>query len=399
LNVGGRCYGYDNIRTVGSDGKGWTDYRINPEQAKMVLEIARRYAAGESERSIARDLNARCLPSPRAGKRGTGSWSPSCVREMIRRPRYRGVLEWGHVGAEYRGGTRVTFTRKRAELVTVDRPDLRIIPPDLDEVIQARIAELRQRTGDMANFKGREPRYLLSGKAVSRCGLCGGPMHVANSKQGTQLIKVYSCQWRRDRGEAVCGNGVRRPVDAVDGVLIRWIQENILTEGGVLAALAKVRQRLAERTKSAQSDTGTIEAELGKLDREIKRLVAVAASLADADQPEELAKQIEEKTRRRREVRAHLDAMRATPDLLSVEVQQLEKEARTRLADLRGLFTRTPAQARRTLEAMFKGPITFTPTMVEGAPRFDLSGVATTTMFHKQGDPNGIRTRVTNVKG
>lgn len=390
LNVGGRCYGYDNVRTVVSDGKGWTDYKVNPEQAKMVLEIARRYAAGESERSIARDLNERCIPSPRVGKRGTGSWSPNCIREMIRRPRYRGALEWGLIGAEYRGGTRVTFTRKKAELVTVERPDLRIIPPELDEVIQARIADLRRRTSGLANFRGREPRYLLSGKSVSRCGACGGPMHVANSKQGTRTIKVYSCLWRRDRGGSVCSNGVRRPVEAVDAVLIRWIQENVLSEDVVLAALAKVRERLAERAESASSETATAEAEIGRLDREIKRLVSVAASLEDADQPEELARQIEEKTRRRREVRARLDATRAAPDLLGAEVRTLEQEARSRLADLRGLLTRRPAEARRTLEALFKGPVTFTPATVEGAPRFELSGVVNAGLFHKLSDPNGI---------
>src|SRR5262249_3881850 len=111
LNVGGKVYGYDNVRTVDADGKGRTEFAINATQAKVVLELARRYADGESERQIARDLNRRGIPSPRAGKRGTGSWSPSCVRCIIRRPRYRGLLEWGHVGAAYKGGTRVTFNR------------------------------------------------------------------------------------------------------------------------------------------------------------------------------------------------------------------------------------------------------------------------------------------------
>ncbi len=390
-NVGGRCFGYNNIRTTSSDGKGFTDYQINPAQAAMVLEIARRYADGESERSIARDLNTRGVPSPRAGKRGTGSWAPNCIREIIRRPRYRGILEWGHVGAEYRGGTRVTFNRKGAEVVTVDRPDLRIIPQDLDERIQARIAELKERTGGMANFKGREPRYLLSGKAVSRCGSCGGPMHVANSKQGARIIKVYSCLWHRDRGDAVCTNNTRRPVEVVDAALVQWIRENVLTEGVALAALAELRQRLAARVKSGTSEAATVEAEIGKLDREIKRLVTVAASLEDADQPEELAKQIEEKTRRRRELRTRLDSLRAAPGVLSLEVRQLEKEARTRLADLRALLTRKPAEARRTVEALIKGPITFSPSTVDGAPRFELLGaVSTGAVFHKQSDPDGI---------
>lgn len=388
LNVGGRCYGYDNLRVTGSDGKSRTEYQINPEQAKVVLEIARRYGSGESERSIAHDLNTRAVPSPQAGRRGTYSWSPNCIREMIRRPRYRGILEWGHIGAEYRGGTRVTFSRKRAEVVTVERPELRIIPVDLDEAIQARIVDLQQRRG-MADVGGRPPRYLLSGKVISRCGVCGGPMHVSNRRQGKVNIKVYSCLWRRDRGESICTNSLRRPVEVVDGVLVRWIQKNVLSEGVMLAVLARVRERLAEHAKTSTGETATMEAELARLDREIKRLVAVAASLDEADQPEELAKQIEEKSRRRRALRVRLDAMQTAPDVLNGEVDRLAGEVRLRLAGLQAMLTRQPAEARRMIETLFQGPITFTPAMIDGAPRFALSGVATASVFQNFSDPSG----------
>ncbi|MBK8936876.1 MAG: recombinase zinc beta ribbon domain-containing protein [Polyangiaceae bacterium] len=75
---------------------------------------------------------------------------------------------------------------------------------------------------------GARPKYLLSGFA--RCGLCGGPITVANGKAGTVPIRVYTCAYHRDRGEAVCGNKLRRPVDAVDEQPIGWLQENVLSE-------------------------------------------------------------------------------------------------------------------------------------------------------------------------
>jgi site-specific DNA recombinase len=400
-NVGGRCFGYDNVRTEDADGRGHTDYRVNAEEARVVLECCRRYAAGESERAIARDLNSRGVPPPRAGGRGTGSWSPSCVREIIRRPRYRGSVEWGLAGAVYRGGTRVTFTRKRAELVTVDRPEMRIVPAELDEAIRARIADVRHRTGGRNDFEGRTPRYLLSGKAVSRCGVCGGPMQVANGRQGRRTIRVYVCAWHRDRGPAVCANAVRRPVDAVDRVFIDWVRDHVLTEGLVVAALAEVRRRLRDRAASSTSDRAMTEAEVGRLDREIRRLVSVAASLDEADKPEELGRQIEEKTRRRRELRARLDADRAAPAAIDREVRGMEEAARARLADLRALLGRNPTEARRAVEALLRGPITFTPTSA-GAPRFELSGEISTGGFFRfcnPGVPSGIRTRVAGLKG
>lgn len=390
LNVGGRCYGYDNVRTEGADGKGSTSYSINPTEAAIVVECCERYAAGWSERAIARDLNARGVASPQVGRRGTRSWSPSCVREIIRRPRYRGLLEWGRIGAAYKGGTRVTFTRKRADVVMVERPELRIVSVELDEAVQARIKATKELTGGKNDFEGRAPKYLLSGKAVSRCSECGGPMQVANSRTGAKhRIKVYVCAWRRDRGAAVCSNAVRRPVEAVDGVFVRWVHENVLTEQVILATLAELRRRLAKRTESSGSELATVEAELGRLDREIKKLVAVSASLDDTYQPEELAEQIEARSKRRRELRTRLDVLRAMPGQIELQVDHLEHEARTRLDDLRAVLVRNPAEARRLVEALLAEPITFTP-KTEGAHRFELSGsIATGAVFRNLGDPTG----------
>jgi DNA invertase Pin-like site-specific DNA recombinase len=47
LNVGGRVYGYDNVEIKVGDRRIRVEYRINEEQAAIVREIFRRYAAGE----------------------------------------------------------------------------------------------------------------------------------------------------------------------------------------------------------------------------------------------------------------------------------------------------------------------------------------------------------------
>ncbi|WP_437617007.1 recombinase family protein [Sorangium sp. So ce834] len=64
LNVGGRVYGYDNIEIEDGDRRVRVEYKINEEQAKIVREIFRRYAAGEGLRTIAKDLNARGVEPP-----------------------------------------------------------------------------------------------------------------------------------------------------------------------------------------------------------------------------------------------------------------------------------------------------------------------------------------------
>jgi hypothetical protein len=58
---------------------------------------------------------------------------------------------------------------------------------------------------------------------------------------------------------------------------------------------------------------------------------------------------------------------------------------------MRAMLTRNPAEARRLMESLLKGPVRFEPSTDEhGSPRFLLSGtIATGALFHNLSDPNG----------
>lgn len=56
-----------------------------PEEAAVVRELAERVLAGDSSRSIARDLNERALPRPYGG-----AWTAPEVRDILTRPTYIG---------------------------------------------------------------------------------------------------------------------------------------------------------------------------------------------------------------------------------------------------------------------------------------------------------------------
>ena len=70
---------------------------------------------------------------------------------------------------------------------------------------------------------------------------------------------------------------------------------------------------------------------------------------------------MEEKTRRRRELKARLAAMQVAPSVVDLEVRRLEAEARKHLADFRALLAADPAKARRVVTSLLAEPITFTP--------------------------------------
>lgn len=81
LNVGGRVFGYDNVERHNGEYRTHVEYAINEAQADIVRSIFEQYGAGLGLRGIAKDLNQRGVLPPRAGRRGTGSWSTRrCTR-------------------------------------------------------------------------------------------------------------------------------------------------------------------------------------------------------------------------------------------------------------------------------------------------------------------------------
>ena len=171
-------YGYDSIEVKDGERRVRVEYRVNPEQAEIVREIFRRYAAGEGLRAIVKELNGRRVPPPRAGRRGTGSWSPSALWAMLRRDRYRGILIWGRQEKTYRQGTKVRVPRVESDWIRVEAAQLRIIDDDLWFAAHAQMRPTTREPGVKAG--GRPPLYLLSGFSV--CAQCGGPIAVSNAK-------------------------------------------------------------------------------------------------------------------------------------------------------------------------------------------------------------------------
>lgn len=391
LNVGGRCYGYDNVPVFEGERRVRVDYKINEEQAAIVREVFERYAARDGLRTIAKELNARRVPSPHAGRRGSGSWAPTMIRDMLQRERYVGVLVWGRAQKAYRGGTKVRIARAEADCIRVERPELRIVPADVWDAVQARFAN---RAPWKAGARGPSPSYLLSG--LARCAECGGPINVSNSKAGREVIRVYGCSHHRNRGAAVCGNSLRRPVGDVDAAVTDWIQANVLHEELCAEVLREVRQRLAQRAATSDSELTTLEAQVRTLRGELDRLVAALA--AGTDSPTIVAA-IAEREQRLRELRARIELVKAAPSVIDLEVRRLEKEARRRLGELRGLLGRNPKEARKALEAVCQGPLMLTPVRTDAGQRYQVEGnAAIGAVFTTEGIPLGTPS-VVNLPG
>lgn len=364
LVAGGTTFGYRNITSPDGGGR---VRQIDAKQAAIIVEMYERYAAGEGLRAIAKTLNARDVPSPRAGGRGLGSWVPSVVHAMLRRPLYAGRVEWGHVTKTYRGGTKTRTRVHDRGLVVVADPELRIVPHDLWERVVARCALSAHRKSP-----GPPPVYLLTG--VLRCGACGGPLTVANGKSSTDGIKVYTCARRRDRGNVVCRSTLRRDVRAVDAAVLEWVRETILDVTVVRAALAGVRMVYLEMATASDGDEKRLDAEARTLRAQVGRL-AEALSNAPSDAALVIVETLSAK-------RGRLNAIdverrkRVLPAALDLHLRRVERDALARLADLRSLAQDNAVEARRLMATIFRDGLTASLLETADGNRFRLRGTA-----------------------
>ncbi len=357
LNVGGRCYGYDNVEVLNGEQRLYVDYKVNLTEARTIVTIFEQYAAGWGLRTIVKDLNERAVPPPRAGKQGRRHWFTSAIWEMLRRERYLGKLVWGESEKAYRSGTKVRLVRVLDKRTTAERPDLRIVSDELWQAVQARIACHRRKNNGARGPRGAPPKYLLSGLAV--CAVCGGSIKVLSGRDGKKTIKVYGCANHHDAGNTVCANQLRKPVELVDEVVIDWLEENILTEQFVVRALREIRKRLAKRLQTFDGDAPRLVAEAEKLQVEIARLAE--ALVATDEKPHTLVRMMAERETKLAAIQGRLASMKAAPQVLDLESRRMEKEARARIQDCRAVMGRRGEAAKRALSALLDGKLAFKP--------------------------------------
>lgn len=368
--TGGTVYGYRNERRAEGVVR-----VIHPDEAAVVREIFERRARGDGIRTITQDLNARAVPSPHAGRRGTGSWAPSTVHGVLQRQLYRGVSEWGRVRKSYRLGTKIR-TRQQGPELTTEVPALRIVDEDLWDRAHARDNAKRVDQG-RPMLHGRA-KYLLTGHL--RCAACGGPVGVRRGRWGTDTIPLYGCHWHRDRGDSVCAVASARPTTEVDRVVVEWISREVLSADVVRAVVAGVRREV-EAMMSAEVDHGAVDrmrGELARIEGEAKRLAVAVAQGGDLEM---LVTELRQRQARARSLREEIARAAApTAKVAALDWPRVEREALDRLGALTDLFARDLLGAREVLEALLPTPLSFEPVRLPGhrGARWLLTGAAVT---------------------
>ena len=267
---GGNSYGYDVVRAVDKDGEPLRGERkINATQAAIVRRIFDDYAAGIAPRAIAKTLNAEGVPSPS----GSG-WGPSTIHGnrqrgtgILNNELYIGRLVWNRLRymKDPATGKRVSRLNPEGEWIIRDVPELRIIDQPLWEKVK-----VRQRSLDASDngkfapgyWDRRRPRYLLTG--LMKCGCCGGGF--------VNFNKVYiGCANARNKG--TCDNKVSMHRADLEAAILHGLQHRLLDDRltKIFCEEYAAHMNRLRGENSAQRDTD--KAELGKIERELDRLV------------------------------------------------------------------------------------------------------------------------------
>ncbi len=235
---------------------------IDPETAPIVLRIFGEAAEGKSGDDITRGLNRDGVPAPQGGIwyastiRGGGKYGAGLLRKTI----YAGTVTYGRTENRLHpetGARRIAATPDKQ--VTKEVPELRIVPQELWDRVQARLAESAQA---VAASKTRNPRAahrktkLLSG--LLKCGCCGRDYIVIGKER-------YGCTGYR-AGACVNGKSIRqgRIETRVFDKLRAWFLTPELT-AAFDHAIAEETLRLGE--SGPKSRVKTMTSKLKKLER------------------------------------------------------------------------------------------------------------------------------------
>jgi len=90
--------------------------------------------------------------------------------------------------------------------------------------------------------------------------------------------------------------------------------------------------------------------------------------------PEAILRWIAERQERLSALDARIRATAAAPGAIETELSRLEAQATQRLQRLRETLQRQPGEARKVLETIFEGPLTFSPLDTDNGKRFRIEG-------------------------
>lgn len=265
-SAGGRAYGYRSLPRTPQDRRGGA-LEIIPSEGQIVYEIFDRYAAGETPRAIAADLNRRGVKAPRGSR-----WGSSCIHGEVARGSgilnnelYRGWRVWNKskMVKNPATGKRVSRRNPASEHVRIEAKALRIIPESLWDAVAVKKARIAAEPPQRA----RAAQRVFSG--LLRCGACGAGMSSKGKDLKTGRVRI-SCTRGKESGD--CPDARSYNVDEIEGRVLALLRDELQEPDVIRDFLATYEAEMKRLRLTSTSRRSAIEGELVKVSASATRM-------------------------------------------------------------------------------------------------------------------------------
>jgi site-specific DNA recombinase len=262
-SAGGRAYGYRSV--PGEIGA----LAIVTTEADVILRIYRSYADGMSPAAIAEMLTNDGVTTPRGEpedfwRASTITGSNSRGYGLLSNTLYHGTRTWNRVTMLKNPdtGRRVSRVNPKSEWMTKEVPDLRIVPEDLWEKVQAR----RRKESHVSPEQQRRPVRLLSGRL--KCGNCSGGMSVHGSdRKGVRIVCTAFHQAK------VCGNSRKYYVEDIESRVVAGLRAQLASPAALAAYIDAYNEEIKALDANSNHDRAKLELEKQGLERTLSRSI------------------------------------------------------------------------------------------------------------------------------
>lgn len=272
--TGGVPYGYRLRKATSSDGKSvGSIIEVEEEQAKVVRRVFRLYLEGNSLATIARLLTREAVPPPRVHvKTRRAGWKDSTIRAFLHNASYAG--RWKYKAREWRKvpgkNKRRPAKRREDQVITQDRPHLRIVEEDVWTAVQERLAAVSRAYGGKNKGPGRampnrRSSYMFS--SLLYCAVCGSKMVIC----GGSSASYYRCEGNMKRG--ICENALSVREDVLRESILGELRRRLLREDSLQEARAKMAEWLGGLRRRRDAERNEVLARMEKNHANAERLV------------------------------------------------------------------------------------------------------------------------------
>ncbi len=369
LHTGGRVFGYRHVPIENPnqrDAHGrpiiqGVRLEVEPTQVATIRRIFERYAAGDSMKRIAIDLNNEEISSPQPQKgRISRSWCQSCIHHILHNERYRGVVFWGKTQKvrSQETGKRIYRRKPASEWHRKELPAQRIVSDKLWEAAQERVKLMHDLYGRGAKNGLRCGRaagspHLFTG--LLKCALCSGSVTIVSGQAGKRADSRYGCSLHSSRGAKVCANNLLVSRCSLEEQLLAGLQGNVLHPKVTEYTLERFEAAFSKAAKSQRAGACALEQRKAAIERQIANCTD---AIADGQPSRFLLAKLGELERELETVAGKLASAR--PEAVRAHLRDTRKFVELRLKDLRRMLNAEPRIARAAISKHVQ-KITLTP--------------------------------------